>query len=414
MRYDLTLAWRGVRSRLIQTVIPLIIVALGVAVAVATLALSDGVRRGIVQASDPFGVLVIGPKGDGQQLVLNSILLQGLPLGTIPASIYDQMRADPRVRLAVPLAKGDNIGGAPMIGTNAAFFDLKTAVDAPPAFQIGDGRLFEGDFEAVLGSRAADGLGLRLGDQFLAQHGVERGLADDTHEGAYTVVGILAPSGTAYDGAVYVTMETVWRAHQQEEADSNPFEIAPLIPQAGDPQRLTSVLVQPVGFAEANRLWQMFYSRTDAQAAFPGQELGRLFDLFGQVQTLLTGVGWLVLLIALAVVFLSVYSATLNRRRDLAVMRSLGAPRSTIARVILFEGLLVSLGGAILGRVLGYGAAWVIGGMVTQTAAIPVPVQIMWGLEPALWLLPVILGGLGGLIPAWMAYRADVVEGLAA
>ena len=177
MRYDLTLAWRGVRSRLIQTIIPLIIVALGVAVAVATLALSDGVRRGIVQASDPFGVLVIGPKGDGQQLVLNSILLQGLPLGTIPASIYDEMRADPRVRLAVPLAKGDNIGGAPMIGTNAAFFDHKTAVDAPPAFQVGDGRLFQGDFEVFeVGGRPAFGAGRHPPDPRRKLHrGVHRG-----------------------------------------------------------------------------------------------------------------------------------------------------------------------------------------------------------------------------------------------
>lgn len=412
--YDLGLAWRSVQARVVQTVIPVIIVALGVAVAVATLTLGDGLRQGIIQASDPFGVLVIGPKGDGQQLVLNSILLQGLPLGTIPAAIYDELTADDRAGLVVPLAKGDNIGGAPIIGTDAAFFELRTAIDAPPAFALREGDFFSAEFEAVLGSRAAEGLGLRVGDTFQAQHGVERGIAEDMHEQVYTVVGILQPSGTAYDGAAYVTTETVWHAHEDEEGEPNPFALEPLTPQAGDPERLTAILVQPVGFGEANSLWQTFYIRTDAQAVFPGQELGRLFDLFGQVQSLLTAVGWLVLAIALAVVFLSVYSATLNRRRDLAVMRSLGAGRSTIARVIMFEALLLSVGGAILGRVLGYGAAAVIGGMVAQNAAIPVMVRFAWGLEPVLWVLPVILGALGGLIPAWLAYQSDVVDGLAA
>lgn len=412
--YDLGLAWRGVRARLVQALIPLVVVALGVAVAVATLALGDGVRRGIIQASDPFGVLVVGAKGDGQQLVLNSVLLQGLPLGTIPASIYDELVADPRVRLAVPLAKGDNVGGAPVIGTDAAFFQLRPSLNAPLAFRLSAGRLFDADFEAVLGSTAAEGLGLQIGDQFQAQHGFERGLEDDTHAEPYTVVGILHPSGTAYDSAVYVTTHTVWDAHAEEEgAAASPFTITGLGAQAGDPERLTSVLVQPVGFAEANTLWQTFYTRTDAQAAFPGQELGRLFDLFGQVQALLTAVGWLVLAIALAVVFLSAYGAALHRRRDLAVMRSLGAPRGTVARVLLFEALLVSLGGALLGRLIGYGAALVIGAAVTEGAAIPVPVEVVWSLEPVLWVLPLVLGGLGGLIPAWMAYRADVVEGLA-
>lgn len=309
MIYDIFLAWRSLRARPVQAFIPMFVVGLAMALSITVLALSDGARRGISQAADPFGVLVIGPKGDGQQLVLNTILLQGLPLGTIPYDVYEALSVDARVRLAVPLAKGDNLGGAPIIGTNRAFFELRTDINALPAFQVDDGTLFTADFEAVLGSRAASELGLTIGDRFQAAHGFSAGFESDVHEAMYQVVGILRASGTPYDNAVYTSIETVWKVHHEEEAESSPF----IIEDSGASDRLTSVLVQPVGFAEQNQLWQEFYAGTTAQAVFPGQELGGLFDLLNQGAQILGVVSYLVLGIAGLTVFLSIYGVTINR-----------------------------------------------------------------------------------------------------
>ncbi|HYO87954.1 MAG TPA: ABC transporter permease, partial [Candidatus Limnocylindrales bacterium] len=142
MRTDLHLAWRSIATRPLQTLIPALVVALAIGLTITVLALGDGLRRGIIQASDPFGALVVGPKGDSQQLVLNTLLLQGLPLGTISHEIYERLEEDPRVRLAVPLATGDNLGGFPIIGTSLAFFELRTEQNAAPAYQLVEGRLF--------------------------------------------------------------------------------------------------------------------------------------------------------------------------------------------------------------------------------------------------------------------------------
>ncbi|MDX2161037.1 MAG: ABC transporter permease [bacterium] len=418
MIYDLRLAWQSVRARPVQSLIPMCVVGLAVALSIAVLALGDGVRRGISQAADPFGVLVIGPKGDGQQLVLNTILLQGLPLGTIPASVYDSLAADARVRLAVPLAKADQIGGAPVIGTNRAFLELRTSVNAPPAFQVTQGAWFESDFELVLGSRAAESLGLNIGDAVRTAHGLGAVLDSDLHDDVYRVVGILAPSGTPYDAAVYTTVESIWHVHEAEAADSAPDSANALREQLAALEapdmtdRLTAVLVQPIGFTEQNLIWQEFYTGTLAQAAFPGQELGGLFDLLRQGERILTTVGYLVLAIAGLTVFLALYGATLSREKEIAIMRSLGGGRLNVFRMIVFEALALTLFGALIGRIIGYGTALVIAAVYADQSAIPIPIRYLADLEPLLWLLPIGVGVIAGLLPAALAYRVDVVEKL--
>ncbi|MDX1992530.1 MAG: FtsX-like permease family protein [bacterium] len=412
MIYDFGLSWRAMRAHPVQTLIPACVVALAIALSVAVFALSDGIRRGLILASDPFGVLVIGAKGDSQQLALNTILLQGLPLGTIPYTTYETLAADSRVQLAVPLAKGDNIGGAPMIGTNASFFQLRRSLNAPLAFQLLEGELFDADFEAVLGSRAARSLGLRVGDEFQAAHGFRFGLAGDTHEAHYTVVGILEPSQTPYDGAVYTTVGSIWKAHEETELPTNNVIDSLSREQAGADERLTSVLVLPVGFIEQNQLMQEYYLSTDAQAVAPGEQIGGLFDLLRQGERVLGAVGYLVLGMAALTVFLALYSVTLTRQQDVAIMRSLGGSRVSVFRMVLFEALFITLIGALLGRVLGYLAAFLIGAFYTQQSAIPIPIRYLMTLEPVLWVLPLSVGILAGLLPAARAYRVDIVEKL--
>ncbi|MEL7234812.1 MAG: ABC transporter permease, partial [Chloroflexota bacterium] len=300
MMYDLYLTWRNLRTKPIQTLIPTVIISLAIALSTAVLALGSGVRQGIIEASDPFGVLVVGPKGSSQQLVLNSVLLQDNPVGIIPYDIYERLENDERVRFAVPLAIADNVSGAQIIGTNDNFFELRRFSAAPPAYQIAEGRKFEAPFEAVLGSQAAASLGLGIGDQFVAAHGTGPALEADLHVDPYTVVGIMAHSNTPYDSAVFTSLDSVWQAHgiDTSAADDSPGEDDILPPEAASNNlitaeqdfagtNLTSILVAPTGFAEAGQIWTEFYAGTEAQAAYPGRELGALFDLLSQAETVL-------------------------------------------------------------------------------------------------------------------------------
>lgn len=411
LAYELFLAWRTLRSQRLTSLILLLIVAFAVALPISVIVLGDAARQSIIRASDPFGMLVIGAKGSAQQLVLNTLLLQGLPVGNINAGIYDTLAQDGRVSLIVPLAMGDSVGGARLIGTSAALLEIRPDMSSPPSFRIAEGRFFAADFEAVLGVRAARSLGLTLGNQFLAQHGVERGLASDIHEQPYTVVGIFDESQTPYDSAVFVSVNSVWRAHERDEDD--PMTAFALGGAALDNQ-LTALLVRPTGFVEGNLLWQEFATGTVAQAAFPGQEIGGLFDLFRIGETVLTAVGYLVLLISGLVVFLSMYNAIRSREGSIAVLRTIGSGRMSIFRMVLIETLLLSLAGALLGRALGYGIAWGIASVLSGQTAIPFTIRFQPGLEPILWLATGILALVAGILPAFYAYRIEAADKLLA
>jgi putative ABC transport system permease protein len=422
LAYDVGLAVSNLRSRPVQSFVTTLVVTLAIALFVAVAALNDGLQRGIITASDPFGVMVVGPKGSSQQLVLSTLLLQGLPIGNMDIDVYHALKADPRVALAVPIAFGDNVGGARVIGTDETFFTLGPAVNAPPSFTLSEGRLFEADFEAVLGSNAAAGLGLGIGEQFVPSHGVEAGLEEDSHDTPHTVVGILQPSATSFDSAVFTTVETVHAIHAEgdhAEGDHAEGDHAEGDPAEGDPaegghaeDQITAVLVRPTGFVEANELWREMRLGSEAQAVFPGRELGGLFDLLNQGQRVLTVVGYLAAIMAGLTVLLAIYSATAAREQTIAIMRGLGASRGSVFIMVMGEAILLTLFGALLGRLLGYGIASVIGRLVSTQSAIPVTVRFLPELEPFLWLLPILLGLLAGLVPALMAYRVDVVEKL--
>lgn len=408
---SLKIAWRNIAARPTQTLVTALVVALAIALFVAVALLHDALERGVVRASDPFGVLVVGAKGSAQQLVLSTLLLQGNPVGNIPAHIYEELVQDMRVALAVPIAMGDNVGGARIIGTNAAFFELRPSALEPPAFRLADGALFDADFEAVLGSSAARRLGLAIGDQFAVGHGVTAGLESDTHGERHTVVGVLQPSHTPFDSAVFTSVDSVVAVHAGESGAMRAPAAAPSEAAAGGPQ-LTAVLVQPVGFVEQGQLWQEFYTGAVAQAAFPGRELGSLFDLLNQTQVLLRIVGYLAAGMAALTLFLAVYSTADTREHLLAILRGLGAKRATILQVVLWEALLAALLGALVGRLLGYGAAAIIAARLAEQAAIPMTIRFLPSLEPLLWLLPLALGLVAGLVPALQAYRVNVVEKL--
>jgi putative ABC transport system permease protein len=419
--YELKIAWRNLLNRPVQTVVTITVIALALALAVTVTHLNDALQRGIIRASDPFGVLVVGAKGSGQQLVLSTLLLQGLPVGNIDGHIFAELRDDRRVALAVPVALGDNVGGARIIGTDRRFFELRPSLQEPTSFALAEGRLFEADFEAVLGSRAATELGLRVGDRFQPQHGVERGLEGDNHAEVHTVVGILQPSLTPFDNAALTTVDSVILMHAAAESlseaaaehvDELHDEVASDDHDHVAGGQVTAVLVQPTGFIEANELWREFYTGAAAQAVFPGRELGSLFDLLNQGQEILIVVGYLAAVMAALTLFLAIYSATESRQQLLAILRGVGASRRTVVLVVLVETVLIALLGALLGRVLGYGAATLIAAEITRQSAIPLSVSYLGNLEAALWLAPLLLGILAGLLPAWRAYRVNVVEKL--
>jgi putative ABC transport system permease protein len=404
----IAIAWRNIITRPVQAALTALIVALGWGLAIAVIVLSGGARRGLTSAGGPFE-LVIGPKGSATQLVVSSVLLQDLPIGNMPYPIYVQLRADPRVRDAVPIALGDNVQGLRIVGTTTQLFTVAVAIDRPPFYGISAGRPFESEREAVLGSAAAARLGLKLNDTFISSHGSLES-ADETHHDSapYKIVGILTPTGTPADLGIYVPLQSYWHIHGISDAVAESATLSDAAIGGASPEALgvTAVLVRARDISSAYQLYQQINASRDVQAALPGAVLTQFLDLLGQGQRVLSLVAYVALVMAGLSVALTLYGAVLARQRDIAVLRALGASRGTILGVALLEALILGLLGLAGGALLGYAAAAIIASTLRYQSA----VAISLGFEPALIPTALVLLGVGlaaGLAPALRAYRVD-------
>ena len=274
--------------------------------------------------------MVIGAKGSPLQLILSSVYHIDNPTGNIPQSEAEKLKKHPLVEQGIPLAFGDNYKGYKILGTTAEYVELYEG-------KIAEGKLWENDFEVVLGGVLAEILDLKIGDEFFSSHGLVGDInAHEDH--AFTVVGIVEKSGTVLDQLILTGLESIWGVHEEhgheeeEEQDHGEGEEHNHAEgeehdhdHAEEKERdITSMLIKfrsPMGMMQLPR---MVNSETSMQAALPAIEVNRLFDLFAVGIQLIRGIAIAIMIISGISIFISLYNNLLDRKYELALMRSLG------------------------------------------------------------------------------------------
>ncbi len=434
------IAWRNIRQRLLTSGLTALSLALGVALVVATLVTGGIVRRAFESGAGLGYNMIVGAKGSPLQLVLNSVYLISKPIENVPYSVYQEFlpaaeRADGvagryagSTKTAVPICMGDYFRGYRVVGTNAAYFDRLTMGDGRP-FRLAAGANFRDDdfFAGVLGAAVAENLGLRVGDTFAPTHGADDGLEHDP----FRVVGILARTGTPVDRGTYVNMEGFYlqEGHSkpvegQEPAASPP----PAARGAGDrpvplplaQREVTAILLEtaaPAGMPPeltAMGLNQAINEGREGQATMPVRVIRELFDLFVRpLELVLLLVTALVVLVSAIGILVSMVGSSLERSRDVAVMRALGARRTHVLATVLIEAVLLAVGGGLAGWALGHLIVAAIGPWITAHTGVPVSVLSAAPLAELL-LVPflIALAIAAALLPALAAYRTDVAKWL--
>jgi putative ABC transport system permease protein len=389
----LRIALQNLYFRPVLTVVTLVVVGLAVAQAAVVLLLARAVEHSLVRASRPFDLLV-GAKGSPTQLIMNAVLLQDAPVGNIPLAYFDKLRRDPRVASAVPLALGDSAYGTLLLGAGPALFALADPTTRQPYFALAQGRLFAQTFEAVAGAQAARRW--QIGDTFSSQHGFLQDAPGPAHAAAYTIVGVLRPSDTPLDRALFVPLDSYWHLHETDEAAE---------------RQITVAMLRPTGLTAAYQLYQEINRDTVAQAVLAGQGMLRLFHILGQGETVLRLVSWLALGTGAATVFLVSYAVGAQRRRETAILRALGAGRWTVFTIGLAEALITGLVGIVLGVMSGHVMAWYVAWKVHEASALAIRPGFVpgeWGMGAAVLLL----AAAAGLLPAVQSYRQDVASHL--
>jgi putative ABC transport system permease protein len=321
---------------------------------------------------------------------------------------------------------GDYFRSHRVVGTSAAYFDRLTLGGGEP-FRFAAGENFrDADFfGGVLGAEVARGLGLRVGDEFSPTHGADDGLVHDP----FVVRGILARTDTPVDRGVYVNMEGFYLQEGHAKPVAGGESAAPREPAApagGQPlplpaeqREVTAILVETAALpglpAElmAMGVKQAINEGRDGQAAEPVREIRQLLDLFVRpLELLLVLVTALVVIVSAIGILVSMVGSALERSRDVAVMRALGARRGHVLATVLIEAVLLAVGGGLVGWLLGHALVAAIGPLVTTNAGVSAGI-LSW--SPAeLLLVPflVALAIAAALVPALAAYRTDVAKWL--
>ena len=419
-----SLAWRSAWSRRHALAMVALSVSVSVLILLGVQQLRHDARQSFTQALSGVD-LIVGPRGSASELMLYSVFQVGRPSRNMAHEAYVALRALPQVRWAVPVQLGDTYRGFPVLGTTPELFEVFQTQGA--RLQWAQGRPFADPqaaagavVEAVLGAQVAARHGLSVGDRLVLTHGRSDGLAPDHADQPFTVVGVLQATGAPIDRNVIISLQGFEALHQGMGAPGLPWlggvGAAPTVAERAAlvPRELTAVWVglhaRTEVFSARRGIERL--PQDSLMAVLPGVALDELWQVVKLAENALLAIGVLVAvsgMLSVAAVLMVGLSA---RRKELAVLRALGATPLALLGLVWLEALGVCLLGMLGGLVLHGLGLWALQDLLRTELGIAV--QWGWPTAEVAWSLAglVLAAWLAASVPALRAYRLSLVDGL--
>lgn len=409
--YLVSLAWRSLRARFTISLLTVSSIALSVALLIGIEHLRVGVREsfaGTIRGTD----LIVGARGGTTQVLLSTVFGMATPSGSISWHTYERWKAHPAVAWTIPYSLGDSHRGFRVIGTTEEFFTRYRFRDQSVTFA--SGRAPSTDREVAIGHEVAQRLGYALGAEVVLAHGIAEVSFAEHEVHPFTVVGIIARTSTPIDRALYVTLAGLTEMHAAEQERGGGLMMGPPSEHAHDEAPITAFLLGTKNRFETLQLQrEMNEDRTEPLTAIiPGVALAQLWDVVGNAEQALRLVSLFTLLVGLLGMCVALYASLESRRREMAVLRAIGAGPRSIVALLVSESALLALSGAVLGVLLVYVGLAVAAAPVEARYGFALGVS---GLARTEWIflgMVVLAGTLVGLVPAWKAYRSSLADGL--
>ena len=432
------IAWKNCWQKAGATSLTLLLLSFGVGIISMMFLLEN-------QLSDKFNKnikdidFVLGAKGSPLQLILANVYHIDAPTGNIKVSEAQKIIKNPTVKEAIPLAYGDNYEGWRIVGTTpryAEFYEVK----------LKEGKVFETPFEVTVGSYAAKELGLKLGQTFKSNHGLDKeGEEEEGHDQLFTVVGIYEASGTVIDRLILTPVESIWEVHDHGDheesghagivsAEEHDAEHAHEDEHAHEADTLDNDHAHEDEHAEeehaheedhevtayllikrlpmAPMILPQLVKNTNMQLALPAIEINRLNENFGIGMSVVKAVAILIMIISFLSVFISLYNALRERQYELAILRTLGGRRIQLFILILLEGFFMVALGLIIGLVLSRVGITLLSDMAKDSFHDEFNAMIFLPQEYYLVGITLGLGVVASLLPALRAFFMDISKTL--
>ncbi|MGB7989109.1 MAG: ABC transporter permease [Candidatus Methylophosphatis roskildensis] len=412
----LHLTWKSVRNRRLTAGLTVLSVALAVTLLLGVERLRNEARAAFTQTISGTD-LVVGARSGPIQLLLYAVFHIGNATNNISWKSYEALRVHPAVDWAVPISLGDSHRGYRVVGTDSGFFNHVRYGDGGRV-TLAAGRAFDGVFEAVIGAEVAGRLGYDAGTTIVLAHGAGEVSFAEHADKPFTVVGVLARTGTPIDRSVLVSLAAIEAIHLdwQGGAPIPGVSIAPEHVSKFDltPKAVTAALVGLKSRAAVFQAQRFINEYRDEAllAILPGATLQELWSLVGIAEQALLAVSALVVCVGLAGLVAVIVAGLGERRREIAILRALGAGPRDVFVLLAAESLLLTLAGCALGL-----------GLLFAVSALLAPLLearfgLSMGLSPPNTNEWIMLGGVVGaglvasVIPGLRAYRMSLADGM--
>ncbi|WP_089729902.1 ABC transporter permease [Candidatus Thiosymbion oneisti] len=411
-----SLAWKSLLNRRFTAMLTVVSIALSVTLLVGVERLRTEARTSFANTLSGTD-LIVGARSGPVQLLLYTVFRIGDATNNISWKSYQEIAAHPKVAWSVPISLGDSHRGFRVLGTTTAYFDrYRYARDRQ--LVIAQGQRFADLYDAVIGAEVAEKLGYKIGDPIVVAHGASDVSFARHDDKPFRVVGILTRTGTPVDRTVHVSLEAIEAIHVDWQSGA-PIPGVSISAEQTRAMDLTPKVITAALFGLKSKVAtfqvQRFineYPQEALSAILPGVALSQLWDLIGIAENALLIVSAFVVVVGLFGMLTTLLTSLNERRREMAILRSVGARPGHVFALIMGEAGFLTLFGVLLGLALLY--LLLLAGQPIIESRFGIFITID-GLSPYEWILLVAVVGAGflvGGIPSYRAYKLSLADGL--
>ena len=358
--------------------------------------------------------LIVGARSGSIQLLLYSVFRMGNATNNISWKSYQDIAQQKGIKWTIPISLGDSHRGFRVMGTSRDYFSVYQYGEKR-TLKFSSGVQFEGVFDAVIGAEVANSLNYAIGDEVIISHGTGSASFSQHKDKPFVISGILKHTGTPVDRTVHVSLAGIEAMHVNWQGAVKKRKVSKALTESNlQPESITAFLVgldsKIVSFKMQRYINE--YSSEPLLAIFPGIALLELWSLMSVAEKALLIISLFVVLASLTGM-LAVSLAGLNeRRREVAILRSVGASHWHIMGLLVTETVFLTLAGILLGLMLLYFSIWLAQPIIEKNYGLFIPITAPNIRELGMVSMLLATSFIVGLVPAYRAYKNSLADGM--
>lgn len=409
------LTFKSIRNRKFTSFLCVLSIALSVTLFLGIERIRNGARDGFTNTISKTD-LIVGAKGGPLQLLLYTVFHIGGAVNNIKMSTYNDIKAHRQVEWTIPISLGDAYRGFRVVATDENFYE-HYRFRGDHKVEVMDGVTPVDTFDVILGSEVAKKYKHKVGDPIVISHGLSEVSIMSHDNTPFKIVGIMKPTQTPIDTGVYITLQGMEAIHfgwetgasSGETIDAERFKKENI-----EITQLTSFMVKLKSRIAVLKMRRDIdqYANEPIMAIIPALSLQEMWETISYVEQVLFLVSLCVLLVGVLSILISLYTSINERRREMAILRSLGASARHIFFLLLYESSFLVLMGCLLGVASMYGLLYFVSPWLESNFSVYLPIEALSKTEWIYLGAIFVVGTLAGLIPAIKAYMNSLQDGL--